>query len=187
MASSNNVSQPTRAALTSTSEFAGDAVIGKRLRKSRLERGLSLKGVEKATDGEVGAAALSSYERGQHAITARRLHLLAALYDISIPDLIEPNGRGSPTTDAVRPRQQNVRLDLQALDLAESREVEMIGRLVGRIRDWRSPRVKDSIVVRHEDLVTTAALLGESVESLVDALRDAGVLRRPRGRPSNSS
>jgi transcriptional regulator with XRE-family HTH domain len=147
---------------------------------------LSLKAVEAATSGELGATALSGYERGEHAITVRRLYLLSTIYGVPVDDLIASSGAGPkqsepPLNRANRPTP--VRLDLDRLDQATGREAQMVRRLVGQIKGWRAPQARESIELRQGDLDTAAALLDESVENLVACLRDSGVLRKRRGRP----
>jgi chemosensory pili system protein ChpA (sensor histidine kinase/response regulator) len=70
-------------------EQAFSREIGQRLRKARLDRGLSLIAAERASDGEFKGSALGCYERGERSITAFRLRRLAALYGISCVDLLE--------------------------------------------------------------------------------------------------
>jgi transcriptional regulator with XRE-family HTH domain len=167
-------------------EIVSDAELGIRLRRARLDHHLSLKAVEAATDGTIGAAILSAYERGDHAITMRRLCQLATLYGVPVTDLIEPNVETPPRSRVARaahPGTEPVRLDLRRLEESRNKETEMIWQLAAEVRRWRTPQSGQSMAIRRDDLVTTAALLGESLEMLLQGLREAGAVCRPRGRP----
>jgi transcriptional regulator with XRE-family HTH domain len=62
--------------------FTKALAIGSRLRAIRHLTGLSLLAVEAMSDKEFRASALSSYERGERAISVTRLQRLAKFYNI---------------------------------------------------------------------------------------------------------
>lgn len=166
-------------------EALSDTVVGTRLRKARLARGMSLKAVEAALSREISATTLSAYERGEHAITVVRLCRLADLYGVPLEALVDPTGEDGPGPTS-QSTGADVRLDLRRLQLASGQEVEVVARLVDAVQNRRRRNSMESMSLRREDLVTAAATVEQSLESFVDRLRDAGVLRRAPGRPPAS-
>jgi len=75
--------------------------LGARLRKARMDRGMSLSAAEKASDGEFKASALGCYERGERSLTSFRLDRLAQLYGVSCNELLEGE------TDRERQREES--------------------------------------------------------------------------------
>jgi transcriptional regulator with XRE-family HTH domain len=167
-------------------ESVAEVALGARLREAREARGLSLKAVEIASEGTIRASMLGAYERGEHSITARRLCRLAGLYGVPIEELVEPiDDQRAPIEPEVR-ADEAIRFEVRKLEHARGREAQALLRLVRVVEDRRRRHSRESIELRHEDLVTAAATLGRSVDSFVEALRRRGVLRRPRGRPPGS-
>jgi transcriptional regulator with XRE-family HTH domain len=169
-----------------TRKTLSNAVLGARLRRARRAQGLSLKAVEAATDGEIGAATLSSYERGDHAIPVVRMCILADLYEIGVQELITSTGERPGAALEVPAGGDNIRLDLDELAKPRGREAEMVAHLVKSVQVRRHEKSTGSIALRHQDLETAAATLGRPMESFVMSLSKAGVLRRARGRPRSS-
>jgi transcriptional regulator with XRE-family HTH domain len=168
-----------------TKTAQSDGTVGTRLREARLARGLSLKGVESATKGQVSSATISAYERGERPISAVRLCLLADLYGVGLDSLIESGG--ALTRPQVRTLPDRVvRFDLGSLQDPKGRDARVASSLVKEVQRRRSHNVADTIAVRHEDLEVAAMTVGKTYELFVDSLRKAGVLRRSRGRPPGS-
>jgi len=161
-------------------------VLGARLRRARVGRGLSLQDVESLTEGSIKIAALSAYELGDANIPALRLQQLVELYDVAADDLLSSieNERGTPEDEepvsAVAP---HVRIDLTQLGEAKGRDAEMVALLVNSIRHRRSSRSGRYFALRQDDLEAAAAVIGRTTEEVIVSLQKAGVLRRPRGRP----
>ena len=130
-----------------------------------------------------------------HSIPALRVSLLSELYGVTVGDLFDVTAgeaRRSAHPDrradgALPTSLEQLRLDVAALEHARGRDAEAAAHLVRAIQGRRRHRATESIVLRHEDLVNAADLLGRSVDQFVDALHQAGVLRRPRGRPERTS
>ena len=57
--------------------------VGERLRRVRIDKGLSLQDVERRSEGEWKAAVVGSYERGDRNISATRLLELAEFYGVA--------------------------------------------------------------------------------------------------------
>lgn len=172
--------------MPSLDESADEVALGVRLRKTREERGLSLKAVEAASEGTIAASMLGAYERAEHSISAWRLCLLARLYDMPLSELVEPmEGDVPPIEPGVRD-DEPVRFERTRLAQARGPEARALVRLVAVIEERRRRRSADWIELRRDDLVTAAATLGRSIDSFVEALRRADVLRRAPGRPPRS-
>jgi transcriptional regulator with XRE-family HTH domain len=73
--------------------------LGARLRAVRTHQGLSLAGVEELSRGQWKAVVVSSWERGDRAVTVEKLAGLAAFYGIPTIDLLP----GVPPSPAVVP------------------------------------------------------------------------------------
>ena len=69
--------------------------VGRRLRAIRQQHGLSLKGVEQRSRGRWKAVVVSSYERGDRAVSVQRLYELAEFYAVPITELL-PRDLGAP-------------------------------------------------------------------------------------------
>jgi transcriptional regulator with XRE-family HTH domain len=161
-------------------------LLGARLRRARVGRGLSLQDVESLTEGSIKTAALSTYELGDANITALRLQQLADLYDVTADDLFSSieNEQGIPEDEEpVRAVGPHVHIDLAKLGEAKGRDAEMVALLVESIRLRRSSRSGRYFALRHDDLEAAAAVIGRTMEEVIVSLQTAGVLRRPRGRP----
>jgi transcriptional regulator with XRE-family HTH domain len=162
-------------------------LLGSRLRRARVGRGLSLQDVESLTEGSIKTASLSAYELGDTNITALRLQQLAELYDVAVDELLSSiieNERPVPESEEpVRSVGPHVHLDLAQLGEAKGRDAEMVALLVDSIRLRRSSRSGRYFAIRHDDLQAAAAVIGRSMEEVIASLQTAGVLRRPRGRP----
>ena len=77
---------------------AGKLTLGEYLASVRVDRGHSLREVEKATDKTVSNAYLSQIENGQiKRPSPNILHALAELYGVSYGDLMERAGFVTPT------------------------------------------------------------------------------------------
>lgn len=69
--------------------------VGLRLRAIRQQLGLSLKGVEQRSRGRWKAVVVSSYERGDRAVTVQRLYELSEFYAVPIEELLPKRQRRS--------------------------------------------------------------------------------------------
>ena len=80
-----------------TTEFEFNREIGKRLRRARKARGMSLIAVEEASAGEFKQSALGSYERGERSLSIHRLHRLAGIYTMTAADVLAPEAPPVPS------------------------------------------------------------------------------------------
>ncbi|MGH9087592.1 MAG: helix-turn-helix domain-containing protein [Acidimicrobiales bacterium] len=160
----------------------GDEELGRRLRRLRTERGRSTAEVVDACT--LPLSALGAYERGQQAVPATRLARLCTFYGVTVDDVLgaAPARRSVAgiALDTVR-----VPFDLQGLERVRNKKAKTAAEVVGAIRQRRSTvRPSDGVfVIRRDDLFTIGAMVGMSVDALVELLRAEGALRNPTGRP----
>jgi transcriptional regulator with XRE-family HTH domain len=145
--------------------------VGARLRAVRKQKNLSLHAVEARSEGEFRASVLGAYERGERAISVLRLQRLAALYDVSVDQLLpghsdaaaaldlREGAAGAPpswpvTADDGLP----VVIDLAGLERLPPEERELIGRYVGMIQVKRQDFTTRRLPIRRDDLRALAFL-----------------------------
>lgn len=87
--------------------------VGANLRRVRQDRGWSLADVEQKSGGVHKAVVVGSYERGNRAISAGRLCVIADFYSIPVAELFPANEYTPPTVPQLLRR---------ALAVAEQRE-----------------------------------------------------------------
>ena len=79
--------------------------VGQTLRRLRTERGLTLQGVHRDSDGSFKASALSGYERGERSISLERFRELTAFYSVPahavLRDILVLLGEEEPKSDVI--------------------------------------------------------------------------------------
>ncbi|MEX1177382.1 MAG: transcriptional regulator [Nitriliruptor sp.] len=151
--------------------------VGERLRRARVDRGMSLQDVERRSDGRWKAAVVGSYERGDRNISATRLLELAEFYGVTVAEIL-PGELAAPPKRA----DTGVVLDLEALG-ALGPTWAGLRRYCESIQQQRGDYNRRVLSVRGEDLRAIAAIQAVSVGELVDQLREVGVLASPGGTP----
>ncbi len=143
--------------------------VGERLRRVRIERGLSLQEVERTSGGRWKAAVIGSYERGDRNISATRLLELAEFYEVSpsqvLPGDAPDRARGS----------EAMTIDLVALDRFGSRYAA-IRRYLETIQVQRGDFNRRVLSIRGEDLRALAVIQETTPSELVDELQRNGIL-----------
>ena len=151
--------------------------LGARLRSVRLQRGLTLHGVEAKSEGRWKVVVLGSYERAERAITVTRLVELAEFYGVPAAQLL-PERRGA------RPDRGGRKLVLDLSRLVEL-PIEMGGPLARYATVIRSERGDfnggSKLNLRTEDMRSLAVVYGLPAETLIDHLMDWGVLSTTKG------
>jgi len=152
----------------STVSYAED--VGARLRRIRLQQGLSLQDVERRSDGQWKAAVIGSYERGDRNISASRLCELAEFYQVSPSDVL-------PQDDAPRPvdRSRSIVIDLSRIE-ADPDRWGNLRRFCESIQVQRGDYNRSLLSIRGEDVRSLAIILDTTPEGLLDTLRDEGLL-----------
>lgn len=144
--------------------------VGGRLRRIRLQQGMSLQDVERRSGGAWKAAVVGSYERGDRNISASRLCELAEFYGVSPADVL-------PADDTPRPldRRRGVVIDLQKLGGAGERW-SGVQRYCESIQVQRGDYNRQLLSVRADDLRAMAVIADRTPDELVDELDLAGIL-----------
>lgn len=143
--------------------------VGTRLRRIRMQQGMSLQDVERRSDGKWKAAVVGSYERGDRNISAARLCELAEFYGVSPSEVL-------PREDAPQPVDQSrgVVIDLSRLD--NSGRWSGVKRYCESIQVERGDFNRQVLSVRADDLRALAVIMGTQPDALIDGLRDEGIL-----------
>lgn len=143
--------------------------VGTRLRRIRMQQGMSLQDVERRSDGKWKAAVVGSYERGDRNISAARLCELAEFYGVSPSEVL-------PRDDSPQPVDQSrgVVIDLSRLD--DSDRWAGVKRYCESIQVERGDFNRQVLSVRADDLRALAVIMGTQPDALVDGLRDEGIL-----------
>lgn len=144
--------------------------VGGRLRRIRVQQGMSLQDVERKSEGRWKAAVVGSYERGDRNISASRLCELAEFYGVAPADVL-------PTDDVPRTadRGRSVVLDLAALAQGGERW-KGVRRYCESIQVQRGDYNRQMLSVRGDDLRALAVIMDSDEEGMIEELRMAGVL-----------
>jgi transcriptional regulator with XRE-family HTH domain len=145
--------------------------VGERLRRVRVDRGLSLQDVERSSGGRWKAAVIGSYERGDRNISATRLLELAEFYEVAPGDVLpgEPVARRSDSNGAIV-------LDLERLEMLGDRW-SALRRYCESIQVQRGDFNRRVLSVRGEDVRALAVIQEVTPDALLAELREQGVLQ----------
>jgi transcriptional regulator with XRE-family HTH domain len=143
--------------------------VGERLRRIRVDRGLSLQDVERSSEGRWKAAVVGSYERGDRNISATRLLELAEFYGVSPADVLpgEPPARGGTSG--------SVMLDLERLEQLGAR-FGPLRRYLETIQVQRGDFNRQVLSIRSEDLRALSVIHDSTPDELIAEFRATGVL-----------
>ncbi|HLU32353.1 MAG TPA: helix-turn-helix domain-containing protein [Acidimicrobiia bacterium] len=123
--------------------------LGVRLRAARRRKGMSLTQVEAVSRGEFKASVLGAYERGDRALSVRRLVRLAQLYGVHPGQLLP--GVESPSTEGT------MSIDLDEL----AAEPDLVERFIAAVRLMREE--KNEAAVRQSDLLLLSSMVSARV------------------------
>ncbi len=140
--------------------------VGERLRQIRVQRGMSLQDVHRATGGEFKAAVLGAYERGERSLSLPRLRRLATCYDVPISQLL-------PEEDTYEPRMHaagGVAIDLTKVDSLSPEVGEVVDRFLRRIQVQRQDFNGKVLTIRASDVAMLALMLDVSDQDLASSL-----------------
>lgn len=126
-----------------------NVALGARLRAARRRKGLSLNEVEDRSEREFKASVLGAYERGDRTISVPRLVRLAAIYEVSVQNLI-------PNDVAVDEVETTIDLDEIGVD------TDVVDRFLSAIQLMRRTP-SDEMAVRRSDLAILSSLIGAGV------------------------
>jgi transcriptional regulator with XRE-family HTH domain len=147
--------------------------LGERLRKIRLQKGMSLQDVQEASAGKWKAAVVGAYERGDRNVTVTRLSELADFYGVPVSEIIPSDESSAPAPVEARRR---VILDLEQLERIPEREREPLARFAGAIQIQRGDFNGRVLTIREEDLMSLALVYQTTANELSRRLEDWGLL-----------
>src|SRR5919202_2339918 len=113
--------------------MAGDysKAVGERLRKIRIQKGMSLQDVQNASADKWKAAVVGAYERGDRNVTVARLSELADFYSVPVGELLPEDSPAAPGKSESRSR---LVLDLEGLDSLPESERDPLSRFTTAIQ-----------------------------------------------------
>ncbi len=143
--------------------------VGTRLRRIRMQQGMSLQDVERRSDGTWKAAVVGSYERGDRNISAARLCELAEFYGVSPSEVL-------PRDDAPQPVDHPHGLVIDLSRLGDSDRWSGVKRYCESIQVQRGDFNRQVLSVRADDLRALAVIAGKQPDELLDGLRAEGII-----------
>lgn len=149
------------------------ARVGDRLRKIRLQKGLSLHEVEVASSQEFKASVLGAYERGERSISVPRLQRLAGFYHVPVDHLLPKMEAEEPSTTGIG--NDRVSIDLVQLESVESPEKPVIQRYLNLVQMQRGDFNGKVLTIRSEDLRAIASVLDVAPDQLSEKLDSMGI------------
>ena len=146
--------------------------LGERLRRIRIQKGMSLHDVQEASDGRWKAAVVGAYERGDRNVTVPRLSELAGFYGVPVSELI-PDGRSTSPHSNERRR---VVLNLEGLDRIPETDRDPLARFTAAIQVQRGDFNGRVLTIRQDDLMSLALLYQTTADDLARQLDEWGLL-----------
>jgi transcriptional regulator with XRE-family HTH domain len=141
--------------------------VGERLRLIRVQRGMSLQDVHRATDGEFKAAVLGAYERGERSLSVPRLQRLAACYDVPMNQLLPEED----TVEAMSTPPGGVTIDLSRIENLDEATGAVIDRFIRGIQVQRQDFNGKVLTIRASDVSLLSMLLDVPDTELVAELQ----------------
>lgn len=141
-------------------------VVGKVLRKARLERGLTLDDVWLRSAGRFKPSSVGGYERGERSISLDRFCLLAAFYATPADRML------AAVLEEVNPegREQLV-IDLNELAQLQSSDAEWVGEYIQNLLTERGDLGSDVVTLRSGDVEALGLLGGIRSPAVIEKLR----------------
>jgi transcriptional regulator with XRE-family HTH domain len=141
--------------------------IGRALRGTRRERGLTLREVASLSGGLFKATSIAGYERGERSISLERFCILCRIYGIAPERLL---------ADILRAPEERLEpvIDLTLLEDLTPTEGALFSRFVRQVISLRR-QPTDTIAVRAGDVAAIATASGRRADELMQAL---GTVRR---------
>ena len=140
--------------------------IGKALRRTRTERGLTLRQVSTLSESRFKATSVAGYERGERTISVERFCDLCGLYQVSPQAILGDIVR--VVAGSTEPE-----IDLTRLEEMGTVERTLVTGFVHQIQAQRHGSVSETIVLREADFDVLATAAGKTREELAEALEPA--------------
>ncbi len=146
--------------------------LGERLRRIRLQKGLSLQAVQQSSAGNWKAAVIGAYERGDRNVTVARLSELADFYGVPVSEILPEDAEAAVGIDSRR----RVVLDLTELERVPEQDRAPLSRFATAIQVQRGDFNGRVLTIRKDDLRAIAALLQTDPPRAVTQLEEWGAL-----------
>jgi hypothetical protein len=144
------------------------------MRAARGQAGLSLRDLERSSEGRFKSSAVGGYERGERDVSAERFVEFAYLVGRLPEDLLADSLR------ALFPgSHREVTIDLKKLHETPDDMVEAVGGYARRVQLMRRDYFRDVITFRAGDLEIVAARTGVEVSRLLRTIEPAVVRLAP--------
>lgn len=150
--------------------------IGARLRSIREQKRLSLVDVERLSGGDLGTSTIGAYERGDRAISIRRLDRIADFYGVPIEQFLPRQAGESPITVRTSPISESLRIDGQRLAPLRGESFVALQRYIAIVRGQRGDHTSGAITLRGADAVVIAAMFAVATEAIVEHLRSLDLI-----------
>lgn len=148
--------------------------LGDRLRRIRIQKGMSLQDVQQASNGRWKAAVVGAYERGDRNVTVARLSELALFYGVPVSEILPDDG--SPASPGQPEGRRRVVLDLEGLDRVPESDRDPLSRFTHAIQIQRGDYNGRVLTIREDDLMALALLYQTTADELSRRLADWGLL-----------
>ena len=149
-------------------------LVGEKLRRVRLDRGLSLQDVCDRSGGSFVVSTLSAYERGKRSLSLERLLELAEIYGLSLNTLLDVEEASDAHGSLARNRP--LRIKLSALERLTSDERRPLENYLGFLRQLRNDTGREVLTIRRDDLAYLSGLYGVRPNLLKERLEAEGVI-----------
>jgi len=151
-------------------DLEASARFGARLRGVRRQLHLSLHDVEVASNHEFTASVVGAYERGDRAMSVRRLQRLARLYRVPVAEML-------PTDEPTAPSEIDapVTIDLVALQQLQGLEAVLLDRYLRTIEVERGDYNGRVLTIRRSDATALASILECPADEVPARLDDLGL------------
>ncbi|WP_242605758.1 helix-turn-helix domain-containing protein [Frankia sp. Cppng1_Ct_nod] len=163
---------PDRAVADKADGYAAE--LGRRLRATRLRRGMSLIDVQERTNRRWTAGTLGAYERGHRSLRVHRLVELAELYDVAAIMLVPPPSNRSEVVGL-----PPLVIDLHRLRKLPPTRTGPLRRWIAIVQVLRSETAHDVLRLRRTDLYSLARLYNTTPPLLYERLGAWGALADP--------
>jgi transcriptional regulator with XRE-family HTH domain len=135
-----------------------------RMRLIRESRHLTLVQAAKLSKGQISAIALGSYERGDRAVSARKLITIANLYEVPISELFEAPRNFMP--------EERISIDIRRILLTSNPAAQKFTEVLRNIARMRGDWNGEVISLRGQDVNNFQVFTGLTTEQIQQVVQD---------------